>query len=66
MYRYLFVECKVGGFWGKTNYHRDEIEKYALHGWRFVSAIPKGDGSQGRIALVDLVFEKEEEESLEI
>ncbi|MBS5938305.1 DUF4177 domain-containing protein [Clostridium sp.] len=62
MYRYLFVECKVGGLWGKSNNHRDEIEKYVVQGWRFISAIPKSSGSYGQIDFVDLVFEKEEEE----
>ena len=61
MYKYLFVECRVGGILGKTE-HRDIIARNATEGWRFVTTIPKSNGGNGRIDCVDLVFEKYDEE----
>ncbi|MDV4150937.1 DUF4177 domain-containing protein [Clostridium sp. AL.422] len=61
MYKYLFIECKVGGLFGKNN-HQEIIAMNAAEGWRFVSAIPKSNGSYGQINIIDLVFEKYDEE----
>ncbi|MGG7142446.1 DUF4177 domain-containing protein [Clostridium nigeriense] len=60
MYKYLFIECKVGGYFGKED-HREIIARNAVDGWRFVTAIPKSNGSYGQVDSVDLVFEKYEE-----
>lgn len=61
MYKYLFIECRVGGFFGRTE-HRDIIAENAANGWRFITAIPKSNSGNGRVDWVDLVFEKYDEE----
>ncbi len=59
MYKYLYVESKVGGILTVDN-HRELIDKYSSEGWRFVAAIPKRSGSYGQVTSNDLVFEREE------
>lgn len=60
LYRYIYVEAKVGGMISKEE-HRELIDKYSFEGWRFVTAIPKCSGGYGQLKEVDLVFEKYEE-----
>lgn len=60
MFTYMYVESKVGGIFTASN-HREIIDKYSKEGWRFVAAIPSGNGSYGQITSHDLVFEKYEE-----
>lgn len=57
MYKYLYVESKVGGIFSISN-HREIIDKYSKEGWRFVGAIPKSSGGNGQLTSNDLVFEK--------
>lgn len=61
MYKYMFIESKVGGLIFDKTEHRELIIKYAKEGWRFITAIPSSNGSYGQITSHDLVFEKFEE-----
>lgn len=64
MYKYKFLE--INSKLGVSTYfqgYEEVIEKQALEGWRFVTAIPtKTQGLQG-ITVLSLVFEKKVSES---
>ena len=62
MFKYLYVESKVKGIFSNSN-HRELIDKYALEGWRYVSAIPTSFyGNNGQPKTFDLIFEKGDDE----
>ncbi len=59
---YKYVNVKNATFFkAKSFEHRNIINEYAKHGYRFVCFIPTTIEGYGRITSFDLVFEKEEE-----
>ncbi len=58
MYEYKFVEAKAQLIFQNETY-QELIVKYAKEGWKFHSAIPFVQSTEGRIKTFKLVFEKE-------
>lgn len=50
-----------GGVKASTSGHREIIERRALNGWRYVGYIPTMQMAEGRIAEIDLVFERDDD-----
>lgn len=48
-----------GGLKGTTEGHREIILRRAAEGWRFVTALPVTQRSDGYIEVMDLIFERE-------
>ena len=72
MYEYEFVPLEteyatgwglVDGFHTGTKGHREIIQAWAAQGWRYVGYLPTDQGGQGRIKTIDLIFEREKEDT---
>ena len=65
MFEYRYVTINTGGgflFSNRGAVHRPIIEEQAREGWRFVTSVPTEFTTQGGIAALDLVFEREKKE----
>lgn len=59
-YKYLYVETKAETTFTYAK-HREEIDKYAAEGWRYVGCIPSAFyRNNGQPKTFDLIFEKPE------
>ena len=64
MKKYEFVSVHTETWFGaQSAKHRDIIRAYAGEGWRYAGFIPTVMGARGVILKLDLVFEKEAEET---
>ena len=58
MKRYEYVNIHIGKFCGaKSEEHRNIIDAYAAHGYRYVGYIPTDINDYGKIKDMDLIFE---------
>jgi len=66
MLEYDFEEIPGGrGFFvGKTEQHREVILRRAADGWRYCGWIPVQQTGNGVVTSLDLIFERETEETL--
>ena len=69
VYSYHTVICNFsdwgpfnGNVWETQNY-REIIDKKAKEGWRYVGYIPTHESSHGATCIIDLIFEKDVEET---
>ena len=64
-YTFETVSCDAsgyslfGGIGLETCEHQDRIRRRAAEGWRFVGSIPRSQRAGGFIETIDLVFERE-------
>lgn len=64
MYQYQYVSVTAEGFVAtKFKEHRELIDRYAAKGWRYAGWVPAHIGSGGEIVQIDLIFEKEVDET---
>lgn len=64
MYEYQYISCKTGGgrWWNNLPaFHREQIDREAKTGWRYVGFVPTDFTWLGGIKAVDLIFEREAE-----
>ena len=66
MYEYLYVPMKIGdnlSFDNQNAAHRGVISRQAEDGWRYVGYVPTTFSVYGRLTGIDLIFERELEET---
>lgn len=64
MYRYEYVSVTGEGIAAtKFKEHRELIDRRAAQGWRYVGWVPAHIGPGGEIVQIDLIFEKEVDET---
>ena len=66
MYEYLYVPMEIGdklSFENRDAAHRVVISQQAMDGWRYVGYIPTTCSVYGRPTGIDLIFERELEET---
>ena len=61
MYYYEYVEVHISGIimGGRSQEHREIINKYSTKGFRYVGFIPSNIDSYGKFIDIELIFEKE-------
>ncbi|WP_145160624.1 MULTISPECIES: DUF4177 domain-containing protein [Paenibacillus] len=57
MYKYIFVETDLGGFFREATHH-ETIAEYAKNGWRLVQVLPTNYNGQGKPTDYEIIFEK--------
>ena len=64
MKQYEYVSVVYEGVMAaKLREHRGIIDRYAAEGWRYVGYIPTHESSHGTTCIIDLIFEKDVEET---
>ena len=66
MYEYLYVPMKIGdnlSFDNQNAAHREVISRQAEDDWRHVGHVPTTFSDYTRLARIDLIFERELEET---
>ena len=65
MKRYEYVNVIYEGVYAaKLREHREIIDRRAAEGWRYVGYIPVHQHAHGQFASIDLIFEKDAEETV--
>ena len=64
MKKYEYVNVVYEGIYAsKLNEHRQIIDARAAEGWRYVGYIPTHESSHGQTCIIDLIFEKDADET---